>query len=232
LTVWIPELEAAFTGDLYYESFPNIYTLRGTQPRWALDYVKSLDRVIALEPKLLVPSHGEPVKGKEKIRKILTQYRDAILYVHDAVVAGMNEGEDVATLMREIRLPPELDVGENYGRIDWSVRGIYEGYAGWFDGEAASMYAGGAEEVAPDLVELSGGTDAVAARAQEKLAGGDAVTALRLANMALAADSESAPALEARLAGLEALLAAKRNFNETGWLTSAIKDTRDRLNAE
>ncbi len=232
LAVWVPELEAAFTGDLYYESFPNIYTLRGTQPRWALDYVKSLDRVIALEPKLLVPSHGEPVKGKEKIRKVLTQYRDAILYVHDATVAGMNEGKSVETLMREVKLPPALDVGESYGRIDWSVRGIYEGYAGWFDGEAASMYPGGAEDVAPDLVEMAGGADAVAALARQKLAGGDAVSALRLASMALATAPANRPALEARLASLEELLAAKRNFNETGWLTGAIKETRDRLNAE
>lgn len=232
LTVWIPELEAAFTGDLYYESFPNIYTLRGTQPRWALDYVKSLDRVIALEPKLLVPSHGEPVKGREKIRKVLTQYRDAILYVHDAVVAGMNEGKDVATLMREIRLPPELDVGERYGRIDWSVRGIYEGYAGWFDGEAANMYPGGMEDAASDLVSLAGGADGVAERAREKFAQGDAVSALRLANAALAAAPESRSALEARLTALKSLVQAKRNFNETGWLTSAAQETERRLAPE
>ncbi|HKF57358.1 MAG TPA: MBL fold metallo-hydrolase, partial [Blastocatellia bacterium] len=44
LTVWIPQYKAAFTGDNYYESFPNMYTLRGTQPRWALDYINSLNK--------------------------------------------------------------------------------------------------------------------------------------------------------------------------------------------
>ena len=43
MTVWMPELRAAFVGDNYYDSFPNLYTLRGTKPRWALDYV-AVDR--------------------------------------------------------------------------------------------------------------------------------------------------------------------------------------------
>ena len=41
-TVWIPKYKAAFVGDNYYESFPNMYTLRGTRPRQALEYVASL----------------------------------------------------------------------------------------------------------------------------------------------------------------------------------------------
>ena len=52
LTVWVPKYKAAFIGDNYYESFPNIYTLRGTKPRWALDYIASLDKVLALKPEL------------------------------------------------------------------------------------------------------------------------------------------------------------------------------------
>ena len=138
LTVWIPQYKAAFSGDNYYESFPNLYTLRGTEPRWALDYVNSLNRVMELKPEILLPSHGAPVHGNAEITRRLTQYRDAILYVHDAVVKGMNEGKDVHTLMREVRLPPELDVGESYGKLSWSVRGIYEGYAGWFDLDPAA----------------------------------------------------------------------------------------------
>ena len=72
LTVWIPKYKAAFIGDNYYESFPNIYTLRGTKPRWALDYVASLDKVLALKPELVLPSHGEPIRGNAEITRRLT----------------------------------------------------------------------------------------------------------------------------------------------------------------
>ena len=47
---------------------------------------------------------------------------------HDQTVAGMNAGKDVYTLMREITLPPELDVGQGYGKVSWSVRAIWENY--------------------------------------------------------------------------------------------------------
>lgn len=115
LTVWIPRARAAFIGDNFYESFPNLYTLRGTQPRWALDYVKSIDKVLALDPELVLPSHGAAIRGRDEVRRRLTKYRDAILFVHNATVKGMNEGKDVLTLMREITLPPQLEVGESYG---------------------------------------------------------------------------------------------------------------------
>ena len=43
--------------------------------------------------------------------------RGAVLHVHDAVVAAMNAGRDVYAVMREISLPPELEVGEGYGKV-------------------------------------------------------------------------------------------------------------------
>jgi glyoxylase-like metal-dependent hydrolase (beta-lactamase superfamily II) len=113
VTVWIPQFKAAVVGDNYYGSFPNLYTLRGTQPRWAMDYVNSLNKVLALEPDLVLPSHGPPIVGAADVRRLLTGYRDAILCVPDATVKDMNEGEDVLALMREIKLPPALDIGES-----------------------------------------------------------------------------------------------------------------------
>ncbi len=228
-TVWLPQLRAAFVGDNYYGSFPNLYTLRGTKPRWALDYVESLDRVLALSPEVLLPSHGAPVIGEAEVKKALTRYRDAILYVHDATVRGMNEGKDVFTLMREVRLPAELEVGEGYGTIAWSVRGIYEGYAGWFDGNPSSMYATPPAAVYPELVKMAGGAAAVAARAKQLVDAGSLLEGLHLADMALTADAGNRAALEARLGALEALDAKSANSNERGWLRFGIGETRRRL---
>ncbi len=229
LTVWIPELKAAFTGDNYYDSFPNLYTLRGTEPRYALDYVDSLNRVLDLKPELLLPSHGQPIVGNAGIAKALTQYRDAILYVHDATVDGMNEGKDVYALMQEIKLPADLDVGEGYGTIAWSVRGIYEGYVGWFDGNPATMYETPAKAVYPDLVKLAGGPEQVAARAEALRQEGRLQEALHMADIALAADPENLTALKARLAAFEALRARSRNSNESGWLEYGMTETRKQI---
>src|SRR5262247_3386481 len=166
--VWIPKYKAAFIGDNFYESFPNIYTLRGTEPRWALDYINSLNAILALKTEVVLPSHGLPVTGNAEIVRRLTRYRDAIQYVHDEVVKGMNAGKDVYTLMQEIKLPPSLDVGESYGKLTWSIRGIYEGYVGWFDLNPVTMYETPVTAVYGDVVKLAGGADAVAKLAMDK----------------------------------------------------------------
>jgi alkyl sulfatase BDS1-like metallo-beta-lactamase superfamily hydrolase len=228
VSVWIPELRAAFIGDNYYESFPNLYTLRGTRPRWALDYVRSLDMVLGWRPELVLPGHGEPIHGADESSRRLTRYRDAILYVHDATVRGMNEGRDVHMLMREIRLPPELDVGESYGNLPWSVRGIYEGYIGWFDGNPANMYATAPHDVYPDLVEIAG-ADAILRRGEQRLATGEVVEALRLADVVLTGEPANVAALELRIRLLELLLARSVNPNEQGWLRHGIAGARARL---
>jgi len=221
LNVWIPELKALFIGDNYYASFPNMYTLRGTPPRPALNYVQSIDKVLALKPEIVLPSHGVPIVGAENVRRTLTQYRDAILYVHDATVRGMNEGKDVFSLMKTIKLPPELYVGEGYGAISWSVRGIYEGYAGWFDTDPATMYPTAPSEADAEMVRLAGGAGPVAARA-EALVARDPALALRLTSAALAAEPRNPAALGVRKHALQTLLAASKNSNESGWLQAGL----------
>ena len=147
LTVWLPKYRVAFMGDNYAGaampepmSFPNIYTLRGTKPRPALDWINSINTVLALKPETVLSGHGDPIFGHDEIDRRLTRFRDAIQYVHDEVVKGMNAGKDVFTLMQEIKLPAKYDLSEVFGKVSWSVRGIYDGYAGWFDTDPASLY--------------------------------------------------------------------------------------------
>ncbi|HEX3367057.1 MBL fold metallo-hydrolase [Phenylobacterium sp.] len=221
LNVWIPELKALFIGDNYYASFPNMYTLRGTPARPALNYVESINKVLALKPEIVLPSHGVPIVGAANVQRVLTQYRDAILYVHDATVKGMNQGQDVYSLMKTIKLPPALYVGEGYGAISWSVRGIYEGYAGWFDGDPATTYATAPLEAYSEIVRIAGGASPVAARA-EALVATDPALALRLTSAALAAEPKNPAALAARRHAIEQLLAASKNSNESGWLHAGL----------
>ena len=54
LFVYIPELELLLPGDNYYQSFPNLYTIRGSSPRPIRDWIRSLDSMRRLNPKYLV----------------------------------------------------------------------------------------------------------------------------------------------------------------------------------
>jgi alkyl sulfatase BDS1-like metallo-beta-lactamase superfamily hydrolase len=236
LTVWIPAYKAAFIGDNYAGigipepmSFPNIYALRGTKPRWALDWINSIDKVLALKPEVVLNGHGEPILGNQEITQRLTRYRDAIQYVHDAVVKGMNSGKDVFTLMQEIRLPPSFNLSESFGKVSWSVRGIYDGYAGWFDVNPSTMYELPPSSVYPDLVKAAGGPEPVVRLALEKLNAGKPVEALHLTDVVLAYDQKNSAALDVRLKALSYLRERSQNYVEAGWLEYGITKTKEKL---
>ena len=236
LTVWLPAYKAAFIGDNYFgittpepNSFPNLYAIRGTKPRWALDWIKSLDTVLALKPEIVLNGHGEPIIGNAEITRRLTRYRDAIRYVHDETVKGMNAGKDVFTLMQEIKLPPNYDLTQIFGKVSWSVRGIYDGYAGWYDGNPASMYELPPSSVYPDLVRLAGGPEPLARLAMEKIESGKPVEALHLTDVILAYDQKSVPALNARIKAMEYLRLHTQNRVESGWLDYGIRLSNEKL---
>lgn len=236
LTVWIPAYKTAFIGDNYYgiatpepNSFPNLYAIRGTKPRWALDWIKSLDTVLALKPEIVLSGHGEPIVGNAEISRRLTRYRDAIQYVHDETVKGMNAGKDVFTLMQEIKLPPKYDLTEIFGKVSWSVRGIYDGYAGWYDGNPTSMYEVPPSSVYSDLVRLAGGPEPLARLALDKIETGKPVEALHLTDVILAYDQKSVPALNARIKALEYLRLHTQNRVESGWLDYGLRLAKEKL---
>ena len=235
VSIWMPVEKILFTGDLFgplFPMWPNLVTLRGEKVRQALPYIRSLDTVLALEPEILVPSHFPPVRGKEKIREAVQRMRDAVQFVHDETIEGMNSGKDVYQLMNEIRLPEHLDLSEGHGKVDWGVRSIWEGYTGWFGFESTTeLYPVPRATVYPELARLAGGAGVLAESAQAELDGGRPVEALHLLDVALAAEPGNREALEVRLAALEELLrrSGGENHFEVYWLRHRIAATRDSL---
>jgi glyoxylase-like metal-dependent hydrolase (beta-lactamase superfamily II) len=218
--IWVPGKKALFVGDDFYDSFPMLSPPRGSAPRPALEYVGALEKALELEPELLLPGHGDPVVGAAEVRRRLVAYRDAIRHVHDAVVAGMNAGKDLHTLMNEVRLPEGSEVREFYGNVRWGVRGIWAEYAGSYGTDPAELLGRSPGAVLPDLVSLAG-AEAVATRAREALAAGDALRALQLADAVLAADPAHGEAVATRSEALSVLRGQSRNFAERNWLDAA-----------
>jgi alkyl sulfatase BDS1-like metallo-beta-lactamase superfamily hydrolase len=236
LTVWIPTYKTAFIGDNYKGiglpepmSFPNLFAIRGTKPRWPLDWINSIDKVLALKPEIVLSGHGDPIVGNAEITRLLTRYRNAIQYVHDETVKGMNSGKDVFTLMREIKLPASFDLTESFGKVSWSVRGIYDGYAGWFDLNPSTMYELPVSCVYPDLLRLAGGPEPIVRLALEKMEAGKPVETLHLTDVVLIADPNNRAALEARLKALEYLRERTENVVEAGYLEYGIRTVKENL---
>jgi alkyl sulfatase BDS1-like metallo-beta-lactamase superfamily hydrolase len=143
--------------------------------------------------------------------------------------SGNTPGTTFSGTMQEIKLPPEYDLTQVFGKVSWSVRGIYDGYAGWYDGNPSSMYELPASSVYPDLVKLAGGPEPLVRLALDKLNAGEPVEALHLTDVILAYDAKNVPALNARIKAMEYLHEHSQNTVETGWLEYGIRLAKERL---
>jgi alkyl sulfatase BDS1-like metallo-beta-lactamase superfamily hydrolase len=228
LFVWLPEKRTLLPGDNVYKAFPNLYTIRGTLSRDVLEWSRSIDAMRALRPEHLVPSHTRPVSGAGKIDEILTAYRDAIQYVHDQTIRGMNRGLTPDELVEVIELPPHLKrhpyLEELYGTVEWSVRSVYAGYLGWFDGDTATLSPVSPRERAAGLVALAGGEEALLAATRTAVAEGRYAWAAELASALLAHDPQLAEAKRLKAQSLRVL--GHRSISPNGrnyYLTQALE---------
>ena len=237
ILVWLPESRILFTGDLFgtlYPMFPNLYTVRGEKYRDPLDYIDALDIVLDLKPVTIAHSHFRNAEGEAYIQASVTKMRDAVQYMWDEVVKGMNGGKTVWELMRDIQLPPELELSQGHGKVSWSVRAAWEIVAGWYYYDTiANLYHVPPSAVHADLVDLAGGPDAIADRARRYLRTDQPLEAIRLLDVA--AGNESRSVLEIRIEAVERLLTEAReglgNYSEIGLLQADLRASRKKLAA-
>ena len=224
LMVWMPEERALFCGDLYYASFPNLSTPM-LEPRPVKGWVESLDRMIEMEPAYLIPGHTPAITGAENVRDVLTHYSGAILHVYERTVACINEGKTVEQAVRSVRLPEDLAglpyLRELYGRVDWSVRGIYRGLTGWYDGRGTDLAPLAPSYLARETVALTGGADKILARAIELQKDGEHQLAIELCDIVIDANPDDKLARIVKASSLEALAFTGGNLNMFGFYRSA-----------
>jgi len=228
-TIWVPELEAVFVGDNYFKYFINNATFRGTPIRPMLGYMYAIEKALGFNPKLFLPGHDKPIVGRDNVKERVTRFYNTLKYIHDETVNGMNQGKDVYTLMQEIKLPPEYRILPYYGKVAWTVRGIYNEYAGWFDENPATMYSLPPSSIYSDIVKLTGGSETILQKAEDYLKKKEYVKTLHLTFVALTADQKNQRANEIRLNALKKLKASTFNYIERIWLDYGIRLCKKKL---
>ncbi len=190
LYVWYPDQKTLFAGDNLYRSFPNLYAIRGTPYRDVFAWVESMDKMLEEDAEAVVPGHTYPFIGIQESRSALQNHRDAIKFVHDKTVEGMNAGLTEDALAATVRLPEHLasdpDLGEYYGKVSWAVRSIFNGYLGWYDGNPTNLSPLSRKEEALRIATLAGGAEILLKTAKSALADGDVQWASQLSDYLLA----------------------------------------------
>jgi alkyl sulfatase BDS1-like metallo-beta-lactamase superfamily hydrolase len=230
LYVWLPNSKALICGDNYYCSFPNLYAIRGTQYRDISKWVNSLDKIIQEEAEYLISGHARPIIGKENVRKVLVDYRDAINFVLNETLKGIDQGMTADELAHSIRLPDSLaskdDLQEFYGNIEWAVRSIYNGYLGWFDGNPTNLFPLLPSDEAKRIVKFLGSEENLINKVKEAISSKDYQWACQLADYLIALDPESKEISLLKSEALIALADKQINSNARHYYLSVAKELK------
>jgi len=233
IVVWMPDRKILICADNYYKSFPNLYTIRGTKYRDVRVWARSLERMRRLGAEHLVPCHSRPVSGRETINEVLSDYRDAIQFVHDQTVRGINRGLTPEELVRFVKLPSHLAekpyLREHYGTVAWSVLNIFNGYLGWFGGDSARLDPLPPKEKAGRMARLAGGEGKLMAEARRAMDAGEHQWALELSGYLLALDPGDTGSLKLRSEALRARAVREGNANARNYYFSQAMEAEGKL---
>ncbi len=230
IIVYLPDNRVLISAEVEQgPTLPNIHTLRGTKFRDPVVWVESLDKLRAYQAEHMVPLHGRPVSGQDQVEEVLRMTRDGIAYIHDQTVRWMNKGLTPDELVEKVKLPPHLAgytpyLREYYGTVKHSVRQIYNGYLGWFQGDPVDLDPIPPKDKAQRLIALMGGREKVLLAAGEAYLKGDYQWAAELSGYAIRVDNEDALARDIKARSLRKLGYASMNINWRNWyLTSAME---------
>ena len=182
LYVWYPERRVVFAGDNFYQSWPNVYPLRGTARRSLRDWIASVDKMVQEKPLHVVGGHTAPIL--DEAAAVLTNYRDAMQWVLDRTLEGLRKYMTPDELVEYVRLPENLAdldyLADYYGTVEGTVRDLYAQDLGWFDGDALSLHRESPRRQSERMAALAGGVDSLMTKAKEAMDGDDPLGAAQL----------------------------------------------------
>lgn len=220
---WVPEHRAIFCGDLFIWVFPNAGNPQKVQ-RYAADWAAALRKMQALEPELLLPAHGLPISGRERIARVLDDTASALEGLLRDTLAMMNDGATLDEIVHTVRVPDRLAelayLRATYDEPEFVVRNIWRLYGGWYDGNPARLKPPTDDSVATEVATLAGGPRALAARAVEVADAGDLRLACQLAEWA----GTTAPD-DAEVHELRAEVYRRRRESESSLMSKGIFGT-------
>ena len=183
--VWMPNEKVLFSGDNFYQAFPNLYAIRGTGYRNVLNWSDSVAKMASFKPEFLVPGHTVPLSG-DAASAALSDYSEAIRSVFDQTVKGINEGKSPDVIAHEVKLPDHLNgkpyLTEFYGTVHHASRAIFAGLLGWYDGNPTTLNPLEPKLEAKKIANLAGGTKKLTRKMKAALKAEDFQWALILAD--------------------------------------------------
>ncbi|MFP6664346.1 MAG: alkyl sulfatase dimerization domain-containing protein [Deltaproteobacteria bacterium] len=192
LYVWVPGRGALASADYYQGFLPNAGNGKRVQ-RYPEEWALALREMAALEPRLLLPAHGEAITEPAKVQEALLVHAEALQSIVDQTIVGLNEGLRQDEIFASVALPEHLQ-GHPLLNIQYVSpadisKMVLKRYAGWWDDIPSNWSPASVPAQGVEIVRLAGGMDALTARARQ-LVDSDPQMASHLADWAFYADPQ------------------------------------------
>jgi len=240
---WLADRRVLCCGDLFIWATPNAGNPQKVQ-RYPLEWAQALRRMAGLRPEYLLPGHGLPVIGADRVDAALTDTAELLEALVSQTLAVMNGGGRLDEAIHSVSIPRHLAdrpyLQPVYDEPEFIVRTVWRQYGGWWDGNPATLKPARERALAVELAGLAGGAAVLAARAVDLAEAVLAEAVLAGAAEAWPADAGAADAGNAApgprvaaLPGGEENLRLAGHLAELAWLAapqdSQVRQARHRV---
>jgi alkyl sulfatase BDS1-like metallo-beta-lactamase superfamily hydrolase len=226
---WVPGRRTLCCGDLFIWAAPNAGNPQKAQ-RHPRDWACALREMEALGAETMLPGHGPPLIGAERVRTALADTAALLESLVEDTLALMNDGASLDHILHSVRAPEDLlarpYLRPIYDEPEFIVRNIWRLYGGWYDGDPSHLKPAPAAALAAELAALAGGAHALAERALELAEQGDLRLAGHLAELAVQADPSLDAAQDARARVNERRATAEASTMSRGVFSWAAAQSR------
>jgi alkyl sulfatase BDS1-like metallo-beta-lactamase superfamily hydrolase len=232
--LWAPDRRVLCTGDLFIWASPNCGNPQKVQ-RYAIEWAHALREMAALDADVLLPGHGLPIVGTDRIRTALTDSARLLEHLHTETIRMMNEGATLDAILQTVRAPEDLldrpYLGPIYDEPEFVVRNVWRLFGGWYDGDPSHLKPAPAPAFAAEIAGLAGGASALAARAEALAATGDLRLAAQLVELAVQAAPDDTTVHGVRAAVYRQRVAVEASVMAQGVFAWAATESERRLDA-
>ncbi len=193
--MWWPARRLLCTGDLFIWASPNCGNPQKAQ-RYPWEWACALRKMAALRPKMLLPGHGVPIVGEDRVERALTETAELLESLCEQVLSKMNEGAPLAEIVHSVEAPEHLlarpYLRPIYDEPEFVVQNLWRLWGGWWDGDPSSLKPAAPDTLAAEIAALAGGASVLIERATTLSEAGDHRLACHLAEMATRASNDPA----------------------------------------
>jgi alkyl sulfatase BDS1-like metallo-beta-lactamase superfamily hydrolase len=232
---WVSARKVLACGDFFIWATPNAGNPQKVQ-RYPKEWAVALRTMAGLGAELLLPGHGWPVAGRDRVRQALNDTAELLESLHDQAVSLMNEGARLDDLIHGVRAPAHLlerpYLRPVYDEPEFVVRNVWRQYGGWYDGNPATLKPAPEAALAREVAGLAGGARRLADRARALSTDDADDLSLRLAGhlveLASLADPSDPELHRARAEVFERRVAAEASTMSKGVFAWAASESRQK----